>query len=101
MLICLIINFPLVNNNFLLSTVSTSILAYVALAQYKQNKKMNLILDGLDSVATEDDAKIYMLEMISMLDSRKNREEIFTLSLITIHKEKCRLDSCFCRGFNF
>lgn len=81
--------------------ISTSLLAYLALRQFKQNKKINLILDGLDSVTSEDDAKIYMLEMISMLDTSQNREEIFTLSLITIHKEKCRAETCFCRNFNF
>jgi hypothetical protein len=101
MLFCLVTSFPLIVNNFFLSVISTSLLAYVALAQFKQNKKMNLILDGLDMVSTEDDAKIYMLEMISMLDTSKKNEEIFTLSLITIHKEKCRLDTCFCRSFNF
>jgi hypothetical protein len=97
MLFCLVTDFPLVINNFFLSVVSTSLLAYFSLSQYKQHKKLNLILDGLDSVNSEDDAKIYMLEMISMLDNRKTSEEIFTLSLVTIHREKCKLDSCFCR----
>lgn len=42
-----------------------------------------------------------MLEMIAMLDTTRNGEEVFTLSLITIHKDKCKTDSCFCRSIGF
>lgn len=101
MLFCLITSFPLIINNFFLSVISTSFLAFFALSQYKQHKKLHLILDGLDAVYTEDDAKIYMLEMISMLDSHKSNGEVFTLSLITIHREKCKQDTCFCQTINF
>jgi hypothetical protein len=52
MLFCLVTDFPLIVNNFFLSVVSTSLLAYIALAQFKQNKKMNLILDGIDAVTS-------------------------------------------------
>lgn len=62
---------------------------------------MTLILDGLDAVTSEDDAKIYMLEMIAMLDTKKNSEEVFTLSLVTIHRDKCKVENCFCRGISF
>lgn len=54
MLVCLITSFPLIVNNFFLSVLSTSLLAYLALAQFKHNKKMTLILDGIDAVNTED-----------------------------------------------
>ena len=101
MLVCLITSFPLIVNNFFLSVLSTSLLAYLALSQFKNNKKMTLILDGLDAVTSEDDAKIYMLEMIAMLDTKKNSEEVFTLSLVTIHRDKCKVENCFCRGISF
>jgi hypothetical protein len=42
-----------------------------------------------------------MLEMISMIDENKKQEEVFSLSLITIHREKCQQEACFCRKFNF
>lgn len=61
MLFCLMTSFPLIINNFFLSVISTSFLAFFALSQYKQHKKLHLILDGLEAVRTEDDAKIYML----------------------------------------
>jgi hypothetical protein len=48
----------------------------------------------------EDDAKIYMLESIGLLDEKKNHEEVFTLGLITIHKENCTLESCFCQHYS-
>ena len=36
-----------------------------------------------------------------MLDSHKSNGEVFTLSLITIHREKCKQDTCFCQTINF
>jgi hypothetical protein len=74
MVFCLITSFPLVVNNFFLSVLSTSLLAYFSLVQYKQYRKVSLVLDGIDAVNTEEDANIYMLEMISMLDKSKNQQ---------------------------
>lgn len=42
-----------------------------------------------------------MLEMISMIDENKKQEEVFSLSLVTIHREKCQHEACFCRKFSF
>lgn len=39
--------------------------------------------------------------MISMIDENKKQEEVFALSLATIHREKCQQEACFCRKFNY